>query len=845
MEDRNFGILHRRLNEEEKKRFRKYEDSVKKVIDATEAIVFNENCIREKLCPKSIRRSGRAWMRWKEVEKILRQRIRESEDRIRRFEAEATARWEDFCNTTSEEIQEIARSLMQSEQRRYRQTVSTRHSKKLLILNGGPVRNEQHRDGFVNLAGIELTPQQTSFLNLGLQCHYSRKPHPEAKRIETEALIDRLLQLQNEGKVDVTHECIDELVGEAGRQRGNYSSRILTKELRDAAKELRSNQDIIVRRGDKAAVYVIMKRSEYFEKLDRILLDASKFERLEKDPTQELKKKMSRLVTKANNQQNTVKFPKIIGDYGPGYCYGTVKTHKQGNPLRPIISQMTSPTYKIAKTLNDLLVPYIPGAYSLKSATEFIDLLQNKGPEEDIASLDVESLFTNVPVEETIKIILDRVYRSEMDPLPISEEILQDMLKASTMEAPFLSHKGDLFRQVDGVAMGSPLGVLFANMYMATVEERAFREQEKPSIYCRYIDDIFITIKDANDAEKIIDIFKSNSVLNFTSEHSQAKTLPFLDVLVKQKERRFETTVFTKATNIGRCLNARGECPDNYKKSVVRAYVNRAFTHCTTWKDVHAELDRIRQLLTNNGYQDSMIETAISKKMEEFHLQTSRETPKEEDLIIYHRLDYGTAYHEECHALKGIMNRGVTPKDPYKKILLRVYSKPNLTSSLVMKNNTAPEGPKEMCTNVVYKFSCPEETCKSPSTDYLGYTTTTLRRRLLAHRNQGAIHQHFVDIHDRKPSLKELIDSTNIIHKESRYGRLLITEAVSIAIQKPSLNIQMDFNTALPSCRSRRNLLRNSRPAEHPPEDIEAIIEDNVTGLLRSLRPRPAQITVQ
>ncbi|XP_064120161.1 uncharacterized protein LOC135224767 [Macrobrachium nipponense] len=189
--------------------------------------------------------------------------------------------------------------------------------------------------------------------------------------------------------------------------------------------------------------------------MDRILLDTSKFQRLSKDPTEDLGKKVSRLVIRANNQQDVVKFPKVKGDYGPGYCYRTVKTHKAGNPLRPIISQMTSPTYRIAKVLNDLLVPYIPGAYSLKSAVEFIDLLQEKGPEDDIASLDVESFFTNVPVEETIDIILDRVYRSEKNPLPISEDVLRDMRKASTKERPFLSNQGELFRQIDGVAMGS------------------------------------------------------------------------------------------------------------------------------------------------------------------------------------------------------------------------------------------------------------------------------------------------------------------------------------------------------------------------------------------------------
>ncbi|XP_066958077.1 uncharacterized protein [Macrobrachium rosenbergii] len=113
--------------------------------------------------------------------------------------------------------------------------------------------------------------------------------------------------------------------------------------------------------------------------------------------------------------------------------------------------------------------------------------------------------------------------------------------------------------------MGSPLGALCANMYMATVEERTFREYQKPKIYGRYIDDIFFTIKETDDARKLADALKRNSLLNFTTEHSQQKTLPFLDVLMKQQEGQFKTTVYVKATNAGRCLNARGECDDAIK----------------------------------------------------------------------------------------------------------------------------------------------------------------------------------------------------------------------------------------------------------------------------------------
>ena len=71
MEERSLNIFLQELTTDNKKKLRKYEDSYKRIVDATEAVNFNENCIREKLCPKSIGRCGRAWTRWNEVEKIL------------------------------------------------------------------------------------------------------------------------------------------------------------------------------------------------------------------------------------------------------------------------------------------------------------------------------------------------------------------------------------------------------------------------------------------------------------------------------------------------------------------------------------------------------------------------------------------------------------------------------------------------------------------------------------------------------------------------------------------------------------------------------------------------------
>ena len=156
--------------------------------------------------------------------------------------------------------------------------------------------------------------------------------------------------------------------------------------------------------------------------------------------------------------------------------------------------------YQLAKQLNRIIKPYVSSTYSLRSTEEFIDIIKANKPSSVIASLDVESLFTNVPVARTIGIILNYVYDStDIKPLKLPRNILKRMLEICTAEAPFRCPQGKLYVQKDGVAMGSPLGVLFAEAFMAHIEATVITPHNKPKIYCRYIDDIFISAAD-NDS---------------------------------------------------------------------------------------------------------------------------------------------------------------------------------------------------------------------------------------------------------------------------------------------------------------------------------------------------------
>ena len=81
-----------------------------------------------------------------------------------------------------------------------------------------------------------------------------------------------------------------------------------------------------------------------------------------------------------------------------------------------------------------------------------------------MCSFDVCSLFTNVPLDETIEICLAKLYALP-DPPSLPRHVLKDLLLFATKKSHFV-FDGDYYDQIDGVAMGSPLGPVLANIFM-------------------------------------------------------------------------------------------------------------------------------------------------------------------------------------------------------------------------------------------------------------------------------------------------------------------------------------------------------------------------------------------
>ena len=86
----------------------------------------------------------------------------------------------------------------------------------------------------------------------------------------------------------------------------------------------------------------------------------------------------------------------------------------------------------------------------------------------------------------TIKILADRAFsnnwvNSEYD-LNISKQDLIDLLGVAN-KGQLFQFNGSLYEQIDGVAMGSPLGPLLANVFMSSIEEKLDAEGKLPPYY--------------------------------------------------------------------------------------------------------------------------------------------------------------------------------------------------------------------------------------------------------------------------------------------------------------------------------------------------------------------------
>lgn len=341
---------------------------------------------------------------------------------------------------------------------------------------------------------------------------------------------------------------------------------------------LKENKQIIVINADKGNKTIIMNRTEYESSMGKLVNDDTTYTEARRDPTNRIEKMVNELISTwcLNNKitDNEEAYLKTHNSVAPA-IYGLGKLHKrklgEDIPMRPIVSTVQSPTYKISKMIaNSLSQAMKQSTRHLKDSWQFAERIKTiKIPSGyKLISLDATSLFTNVPINLCIKAIKKR-WNIIKPHTRLTQQQYIDTIKMITSESYF--RYGDKYYiQKSGLAMGSSISGFLADIVMEDLEETALSKlQFIVPFYERYVDDIIIAIPE-NATEATQKTFNAyHKQIQFTVEEEAENSINFLDfTLMRKQNGEITTKWYQKAVASGRYLHFKSSSSTTHKRNV-------------------------------------------------------------------------------------------------------------------------------------------------------------------------------------------------------------------------------------------------------------------------------------
>ncbi len=383
-----------------------------------------------------------------------------------------------------------------------------------------------------NFSDYELTAEERIALSFGLDQHIPTKINHNSLKIEFENFYQDIVR-NISPLTDDTRELLKTKLRHSYDQ---YSRIKVPFKHRQTVENLRKRDSIIVMKQDKGRGVVILNKTTYIDKCIEFL-NGEQFHKDNEDKTKLIEGKVQRALRKIKKHlpDKTYKTLYPTGS-NLGKFYGLAKIHKlkqsegvEQLPIRPIISNLGTATYQTAKFLSKLLLPLTKSEYTIESTKHFIELIGNKKIPAgyELVSFDVKSLFTNVPLETTINIILKRIYNNNEIKTSIPRKDMKELLLLCTKSVQF-TFDNMFFSQTDGVAMGSPLGPVLANIFMVELEQSLVPEMNNlMDFWYRYVDDTICLVKEG-ELENILEKLNTfHQSIEFTYKQERNYMLSF------------------------------------------------------------------------------------------------------------------------------------------------------------------------------------------------------------------------------------------------------------------------------------------------------------------------------
>lgn len=395
-----------------------------------------------------------------------------------------------------------------------------------------------------------------------------------------------------------------------------------------ALKTLKNNNNIIIIRADKGGAICVIDKDIYMTKIHTMLSDQQVYTKTNTDDTQVIKNKCDEIINRLYHSNFlTYKQLKFLTNYIP-QCprfYGLPKIHKDGCPLRPIVSQINGPT----RGLNQILDIYLTVAekhipYILRDTTAFLKILDelNINKDTNIFTLDVVSLYTNIPHEEGARWVSD--FYEETLPLwnhtspditPVDKNIIYEMILLILKNTTF-SFDNQFYCQNYGTTMGAIFSVKFANIYMHKWFEHFIPQYTgvKPPFLARLVDDCFGIYDGSKDAFLKFLNFLNNCHPSIKFEYTFSdQQVSFLDTVTYIEDDKIKTKIYIKPTDRKQYLHYDSDHPYHTKHSIPYSQAIRYRRIICDDNEYHKQLSSLKTFFINRHYPPKMVDHQLDR----------------------------------------------------------------------------------------------------------------------------------------------------------------------------------------------------------------------------------------
>ena len=404
-----------------------------------------------------------------------------------------------------------------------------------------------------------------------------------------------------------------------------------------------------------------------------------------------------------------------------------------------------------------------------------------------MCSFDIASSYTNVPVNESIAVILDCLFANDSSLYEGFTRAEFKKLLELTLMYSYFKFNGSIYKQITGLSMGSPISPLIANIFLNKFETSILNNcpvNFKTQFYKRYVDDSFLLFKDKQQSKQFFNyINNKHNNIKFTFEGESEQCLPFLDVFVRRTENMFTTSIFRKRTFTGLGTNFFSNLTLKYKTASIHTLINRAYKICSSYKLFHEEVIFLKTYFAQNCYPARLFNSILKKFLNrQYESTTIVHTVAKRK--VYVNLPYiGTQTNKMISEIRCLLDQF------YPQIHSCFYHKNNYTIGSLFKRYESPELLLRSC--VVYKYKC--HCCQQC---YIGSTQLQMFRRIAQHKgvsfrtNRPLAKLDFSSIRDHcnneNHSFK--VDNFSIVDSCLFSYDLKLLESIVINQEKPALN---------------------------------------------------------